>query len=457
MKNRNPLIAVLIFACSLGLAARIHGQEKAADVVKEAAEAVTKAVDDGMSGEEIAANVKPIVEAELELLQRITEVPDSTVVAIRKKLQPAVEQQAKVEAAKKKGRMFFVTRQLPNWAFETFCSVAKEKITDEGAYKAYMEDVSIRRKTARGAAVGSFVAAMNDVCGLTSSQFGKVQQRGEELFHKGRFDYGFFQMAGVPEVIKVDDLKDILTPVQIEAFENRGASANLAPTEFDAHDSRERIMAALRRVAACRIHRLHSEVKLQPGQRRKLELLSKKVVSDTTTLCLEAEQAYAEYIKLLQNGGEATPDEEKMRLARMSHGQLFDSSTSTWRNFVRSTLNAEQLKQMEAADELWQKLAWDTMQNQLFFRMSDQLRLTGKQQNQLRALITPRIKRPSVVRNEPDVLMTAFKPMLDIPDADYKKILGDDAWGQFSNELGQLRQGLERMEKEAKEATDPRK
>lgn len=393
------------------------------------------------SADEIVENVKPALEAELDLINRITDADEETLRRIREASLQVINVEAERMAGKSNLR--FHAFHLPERMFAAVSEITRKEVPDAGQFRAYREDAAIRRATAERAAVGSLVIAINDVCGLTGRQLEQLKELGTELYRQGRFGNGTPVGDRIPQGIVEDDLKGILQPSQLAFFRDRDQSTAISRrTEFDPDKRREELTIALRRIADAKIGLLDSELGLSESQRRRLTLLSRRVLSEVIGARLEAEKEFAALGSNL-----TTPRGiEVVQMIRMTHGQLFESFSDTWSKAVSTTLNDTQRDQFKETRQERQDLAWETMHSQLFFRMADQMRLTGKQQNALRELVLSRVKQPTETGSGPIHMMQSFKPMLSIAEKSYRAILNDDQWVHFAAQLEVLRRQLEQME-----------
>ena len=329
--------------------------------------------------------------------------------------------------------------------FAAFTEIVRKEIANPKQFQAYREDSAIRRATAERAAVGNFVISIGDLCGLTSKQLTQLTELGTKLYRQGRFGNGMLAGDRIPQGISEADLEGILKPSQLAFFRKRSSSALSRRTEFRREERRQELTSALRNIAEAKIDLLDSEFSISETQRKRLQLLSKRVLTGVIGKRLEAEKDFAAF----SANPNSEPDMEMIQTARMTHSQLFESMADTWEKSVASTLDAKQRELFEEASQKRRTLAWQTMHSQLFFRMADQIKLTGRQQDSIRKLVLAKVKPPRRVKSLESIdMMRAFKPMLDIPDESFEAILNDDQLKRFTAQQEQLRQLFERLEKE---------
>lgn len=389
------------------------------------------------------------VEEELAILQEITELSDEAIAGMRLGVTPLIAKSAR-NLSKSQDIRFAGSLSMPPQMMDAIAAAARTVVTDKDRLAMYLEDVQVRREFSIRTNATAFLATLDNLVGLTSAQMADVSRVARKLSADGKLGDATNVMLGQAGLsIKSEELAGVLTKQQLKHYERFNAYrpmaflGNFGKQEQSEDDRRAELADTLRAVASMKIDQLEAELKLSASQRRRLELVSKKVVAETLEQRLKAEARYREWARGIQGGNAGNEiDPQTVDTVQASPVHLFEADES-WDRFVRSTLSDDQ-------NQAWQKSTGSRMERGqrvvgllLVTAFKRELTLNGRQIKALHNLLSKHVGPRRSATFNPITGMQSFAAIVDIPENDYVAAIGRDNWQKFEPILAQLRQQIE--------------
>ncbi|MFK7822159.1 MAG: hypothetical protein AB8G99_25915, partial [Planctomycetaceae bacterium] len=323
---------------------------------------------------------------------------------------------------------------------------------DNARASAYADDLRLRHDFQRSATVVSFIELIDSWVGLSPQQMQRMTVVVEELYKRGHLSFSpAMSMQDFGPKEKLAPILKLLTEQQrvyFNKFGNEDPSGRFALSEELEEDGAKQaaLKVQLQSVAAMKIECLRIRLGLTPRQVRRLQLVSKKVVSTSLRLRTDTKRAYMKSATDRADGRPVALDQNRMAIMTAHPVHLFETQTD-WDKFVVAALTDDQkLLQAESVKATVERKR-DVLGYMLVMAFQRELKLSGKQMHATHKLISPGFGAVRSVAMNGVNMMDNFASLLDISDEKYVEAMGADNWAVFEPQLQQLRMQLERMKK----------
>lgn len=397
-------------------------------------------------GFEQMSQTEKALEREFKLLQSATELNAEQIAGLKLGIKPLVAKREKQVSND------FMEGMYLNRTILIALAGAVDAIADDNA-KARAYAVDLRRKAdfQQEATVASLVESIDSCVGLTSNQAKQIAVVANKLFEEETLSFSFMMsLQSFGSKAQLKPILDLLTERQrgfFDQFEKGGFSRAeyIAPGADDKGATSSDLKATLQDVATMKINRLRGQLGLTPKQVQRLELVSKKIVSNALKLRDRSQIAYDKFTEASENGGAVgRANIELMAVLSASPVHLFETQKD-WEKFVAKVLTDEQQTAWKEITDETAKRKRRVLGYMLVMAFQRELDFSGKQMFATHKLIWPRFGEVRSVSMNAIGAMNSYATLLDIKEDQYIAAMGADNWAKFKPQLDQLKTQLDRM------------
>ena len=410
-------------------------------------------------------NVEKRFGQELYVLATVAGLDEDAIDELRDSTKPSVEEFVKELADEdvNRNRSLFIQPGLPPERLVKRLNAATSDTITASQFRLYREDLKARQEFQNQAAIDSIIAAIDQLAALDSQQLDAVEtifQKSWQPTWNSLAQRALMTSYPISLTLPVRELKKVLTPDQIQAVDaltNTARRTQIYRTVTGRgkgaieKKQAEQFLEELESSMALRIRALDREFSLSEKQLKKLKVLGKGIASDVVRLRTAAmedrKKVTANRRAAAANGVAFQID---MRLAQVLNSRpgalLLDQPR--WAHHRDQVLTDEQQAVWNRLQLRLDEHAQRAMTNGYLCNLDRQMGMSGRQLEEVSELCLTAARPLEGARR---YTYERYFNLLDVPAADYQRILNQDQYFYLTrvlDSLGRRRQMMDQADRQ---------